>query len=221
MRFLEQLRQGTGAYAPQVLLCGLMSCRGDAYAPGEALAADAAQAVHAWQADRLAAAGVDVLMAATLPALSEAIGLARALAATGTPYLVSFVVRPQGTLLDGTPLKDAVAAIDAAAAPPPLAYLVNCTHASFARAALTHPVNASPLVRSRVAGLFANTAALSPEELDGRATLVAEAPATFAAGVAALHAELGLRLLGGCCGTDGRHLRALASRLRQASGHPG
>ena len=67
-------------------------------------------------------AGVDLLLAATLPAISEATGLASALAATGKPYMVSFVVRREGTLLDGTPLKDAIVAIDATVNPNPLAY---------------------------------------------------------------------------------------------------
>jgi homocysteine S-methyltransferase len=216
VRFLDALRHSYGGYATQVSICGLMSCRGNAYSPGEALAVDAAQHYHAWQAGQLAAAGVDVLLAATLPAMSEATGLALALAATGTPYLLSFVVRPQGTLLDGTPLKEAIAAIDAAVTPPPLAYLINCTHASFARAALTHAGNASPLVRQRIVGLLANTAALSPEELDDSTHLVEEDPATFSATVAALHHDLGLKILGGCCGTDDRHIRALAARLTTA-----
>jgi homocysteine S-methyltransferase len=215
-RALDALRKSYGRYASQVTVCGLMSCRGDAYRPGEALAVDEARQFHAWQAGKLAEAGVDALLAATLPACSEATGLALALAATGKPYLISFVVRPAGTLLDGTPLHAAVATIDAAATPPPLAYLINCTHASFARAALRHPDNSSPLVRQRVIGLLANTAALSPEELDASATLVEEDPASFAASVAALHCELGLKILGGCCGTDDRHIRALAAQLTSA-----
>jgi homocysteine S-methyltransferase len=197
----------------QVAICGLMSCRGDAYAPGAALSVAAARRFHAWQAGKLAAAGVDCLLAATLPALSEATGLALALAETGTPYLVSFVVRPQGTLLDGTPLHEAIVAIDAAAIPRPLAYLINCTHASFARSALTRAAAAAPGVRRRVIGLFANTAALSPEELDERTALVEEDPEQFGQAVAALHGDLGLKILGGCCGTDDRHIRALAARL--------
>jgi homocysteine S-methyltransferase len=161
----------------------------------------------------LAEAGVDFLLAATLPALSEATGLASALSATGKPYIVSFVVRPEGTLLSGTPLKDTIAAIDAAVSPRPLAYLVNCTHASLFRAALLHEVNSSSLVRERVAGLLANTAALNPEELDNSVDLVAEAPETFGQSVAGLHGELGMKILGGCCGTDERHIRCLAMRL--------
>jgi len=77
-RFLAELRNSYGDYARQVSICGLMSCRGDAYKPDEALTASAAAEFHAWQADSLAASGVNVLLASTLPALSEAIGLARA-----------------------------------------------------------------------------------------------------------------------------------------------
>jgi homocysteine S-methyltransferase len=189
-----------------------MSCKGDAYKPEEALDAPEARTFHAWQAEALAAAGVDLLLAATLPALSEAVGLAQAQAATGLPYLVSFVARPEGTLLDGTPLKVAIAAIDNQASPP-LAYLLNCTHASVFRRAISHERNSSPHVRERVIGLFANTAALSPEELDDSTELVEEAPEIFGADVAALHRELNLKVLGGCCGTDDRHIDCLARRL--------
>ena len=212
-RFLHALLKSYGRYAEKVVVCGLMSCRGDAYSPGDALAVDQALGFHSWQAEKLAEAGVDFLLAATLPALSEATGLAFALAATGKPYLLSFVVRPEGTLLDGTPLKDAIATIDVAVAPRPWAYLINCTHVSFARRALTHKTNSSSLVRQRVIGLLANTAALSPEDLNDSTCLVEEDPGAFGKSVARLHRELGLKILGGCCGTDDRHIRSLAAQL--------
>lgn len=212
-RFLAKIRDSYGEYARQVVICGLMSCRGDAYKPAEAMTATAAARFHAWQAEALAAAGVDVLLAATLPALSEAIGLARAQAATGLPYLISFVARPEGTLLDGTPLSEAVAAIDAAATPRPLGYLVNCTHAAIFRSAMRHEINSDARVRERVIGLLANTANLTPEELDASPELVEEAPGTFGRDVARLYNELGMKLLGGCCGTDQRHIECLAREL--------
>jgi homocysteine S-methyltransferase len=212
-RFLDALRNSYGRYAQKIVICGLLSCRGDAYNPAEALSAPDAHEFHTWQAMKLAEAGVDFLLAATLPALSEATGLASALAATGKPYIVSFVVRAEGTLLNGTPLKDAIAAIDAALSPKPVAYLVNCTHASIFRTALLHKVNSSSLVRERVAGLLANTAALKPEELDNSSGLVEEAPEIFGQSVAGLHGEFGMKILGGCCGTDDRHIRYLAKQL--------
>lgn len=212
-RFLDDLRKSYGDYARKVVICGLMSCRGDAYKPAEAMTCTDAHEFHSWQAQALAESGVDLLLAATLPALSEALGLALALADTGQPYLISFVVRPEGTLLDGTALKEAIAAIDAAVKPRPLAYLINCTHASFFRSALLHGGNSSPLVRARVAGLLANTAPLTPEELNDSSVLVEEDPQRFGESVSALRAELGMKILGGCCGTDDRHIEALARRL--------
>ena len=212
-RFLASLRASYGDYASKVAICGLMSCRGDAYKPSEAMTSSDARAFHAWQAEALAAAGVDFLLAATLPALREAIGLAQALAATGLPYMVSFVARPDGTLLDGTPLNDAIASIDASTSPRPLAYLINCTHASTFRSAVLHDSNSSQLVRDRIIGLLANTAALSPEELDASPELVSEAPEIFGRCVSALHSDLHMKILGGCCGTDERHIERLALNL--------
>ena len=213
VRFLDALRKSYAEYAEKVIICGLLSCRGEAYSPADALGVEEALEFHSWQAGKLAVAEVDFLLAATLPALSEATGLASALAATGKPYIISFVARPEGTILDGTPLKEVIAVIDASVTPRPLAYLLNCTHASFARAALMHETNSSPLVRQRVIGLLANTAALSPEALDDSASLVEENPETFGQSVAGLHRELGLKILGGCCGTDDRHIRSLAAHL--------
>ncbi|HHP7234728.1 MAG TPA: homocysteine S-methyltransferase family protein [Desulfobacterales bacterium] len=212
-RFLDDLRQSYGPYAEKVVICGLLSCRGNAYNPAEALGVDEAYRFHSWQARRLGETGADFLLAATLPALSEATGLAAALAETGRPYVVSFVVRPEGTLLDGTPLKDALSAIEDAVTPGPLAFMANCTHASFLKSALAHPAHSSDHVRRRIIGLFANTAALTPEELDDSQDLVEEAPETFGPTVAGLHADFGLKILGGCCGTDDRHIRSLAQKL--------
>jgi homocysteine S-methyltransferase len=129
--------------------------------------------------------------------------------------MISFVARPEGTLLDGTPLKTAVATIDAAITPRPLGYLINCTHASIFRRALLSERNSSAQVRERVIGLLANTAALSPEDLDERAVLVEEAPEVFGNSVAALRDDLGMKVLGGCCGTDERHIDCLARKLSQ------
>jgi homocysteine S-methyltransferase len=212
-RFLDGMRKSYGEYAHKIVICGLLSCRGDAYNQSDALTSNDAQKFHSWQADRLAEAGADFLLAATLPALSEATGLAKALAATGKPYIISFVLRPEGTLLDWTPLKDAISMIDTDVHPKPIAYMSNCTHASIFKTAIMHDTHSSPTVRKRVAGLLANTAALKPEELDNSEELVEENPEIFGTSVAGLRAELGMKILGGCCGTDDRHIDNLAKRL--------
>ena len=219
-RFLADLRDTYGDYARKVAVCGLMSCRGDAYKPNEAMAECEAATFHSWQAEALATAGVDFLLASTLPALSEAIGLARAQAATGLPYLISFVARPEGTLLDGTPLHTAIDTIDTTVTPRPLAYLINCTHASVFRRGILHETNSSALVRERIIGLLANTAPLSPEELDASVALVGEEPEIFGKSLTALHRDFGMKVLGGCCGTDDRHIKCLARNITAPCNKP-
>lgn len=209
---LRELRAATGAYAERVLIGGLLGCRGDAYRPDGALPADAAAAHHARQTCLLAESAVDFLWAATLPARSEALGLARALAATGRPYVLSFVVRSTGACLDGNPLDAVIREIDNAVSPAPIAYLGNCVHPAVFGAALAAMRARDAGAAGRVIGLQANTSALDPEELDGRPELDAMAPAAWADALLALHRERGIRVLGGCCGTDARHIAALAAR---------
>jgi homocysteine S-methyltransferase len=180
------------------------------------LSFDEARQFHSWQAEKLADAGVDFTLAATLPAFDEAKGLASALAHTERPYVISFIARPEGTLLDGTPLLRAITEIDAAVRSKPMAYMINCTHASFAKAALMHETNSSPVVRQRIIGLFANTAALTPEDLNNSDELVEEDPGIFGKSVAELNRSPGLKIVGGCCGTDERHIKSLAMHLVSA-----
>jgi homocysteine S-methyltransferase len=212
VRFLSEVVARSGAASGTVFVGGLLGCRGDAYRAEEGLPASEAEAFHRPQASDLAAAGVDFLLAATMPALPEAIGMARALGATGTPYLVSFLVRDTGRLLDGTPLDEAIDEVDRAARPGPAGFLVNCVHPAVLRRALGTP-HAVGSTRRRLLGLQGNTSSLSPEELDGRADLDTADPESFAEAMASLRDDFGLGVLGGCCGTDEGHLEALAGRL--------
>jgi homocysteine S-methyltransferase len=162
---------------------------------------------HIEQIEQLATARVDFLFASTLPAASEAIGIARALAGMSLPYILSFVVHANGTLLDGTELTKVISEIDATASPAPLGYMLNCVHHSNAAAALR--CVAEP-ARQRILGLQANTSARNHAELEGLSTLETEQPHVYANGMWALRSEFQLRILGGCCGTDDRHIRAIA-----------
>ena len=204
--FLLALRDELGADGEVTLIGGNVGPRGDAYQPGEAPDERRAEALHAPQIEELAAAGVDFLQASTLPALGEALGMARAMARTRTPYLLSFVVRRTGRLLDETPLAEAISALDQGVSSPPAGYLVNCVHPSVLRSAL----EADP-VGERLVGLQANTSRLSPEELDGREELDSDDPESFGREMRELRRRFGLRILGGCCGTDARHIEAISA----------
>jgi homocysteine S-methyltransferase len=211
-RFLASIRGQYGEYARRVWIGGLMGCKGDAYRPQEALSSSQAARFHAPQAQALAEAGADFAMAATLPAVSEALGMANAIAEARLPYVLSFVVRPTGALLDGTPLNRAIDSIDASVDPPPLAYMVNCVHPSVFEQALRCEGVLSPRVHERLIGLQANTSARAPEELDNAECLESAEPDMFADAMMRLHINLGIKALGGCCGTDDRHIACIAHR---------
>jgi len=214
VRFLSTIRDSYEGYAKRIFIGGLMGCRGDSYSPADALNSQDAATFHEQQAHILSEAGVDFLMAATQPASSEALGIARAMAAAEVAYVVSFVIRPVGTLLDGTPLPEAISMIDGAVTPAPLGYMINCVHPVVLLEALSQLVKSSPGLCERILGLQGNTSTKSPEDLNNLDHVDApQSPAEFAAAMVDVHRRFGVKVLGGCCGTDDRHIRAIARCL--------
>jgi S-methylmethionine-dependent homocysteine/selenocysteine methylase len=206
--FLKNMRRDLGL-EDKVFIAGVIGPRHDGYNPSGAPDAATAEAYHSSQARVLAESGVDLLYAPTFAGARELLGVARACAATGLPYVLAPVIEADGHLPDGTALGDMVARIDTGATPAPLHFLVGCVHPTRFSAAMAAP--AWPM-SDRVVGLKANASTLPPEELDKLDHLEEGKPEVFAALMAGLHAG-GLKVLGGCCGTSDAHIRALARRL--------
>ncbi len=213
VRFIRAVVSDYGPYAEKVLVGGLMGCRGDAYCPDEALTREASLDFHRHQIHELERNDVDFLCAATLPALSEAMGIAAGMSETELPYVLSFVIISEGTLLDGTPLHEAIATIDDVASRRPAFYMVNCVHPSVFRSSMTREMMVAGREMSRLFGLQANTSPRSPGELEGLPVLETEDPGPLADAMIRLSKDFGLRILGGCCGTDDRHIRAIATKV--------
>ena len=209
-RMLRDLRHTEAERGGTVIIGGLVGPLGDGYGGDIAPSAEVAEMEMRAQVEELETAGVDVLIAGTLPNAEEALGISRALAASTLPYIVGVVVRADGTLLDETPLRDFVERVDHGTRRPPLGYALNCVHPTIADEAL-----AAQPIGDRAIGLFANASALTPEELDGRDELDASTPEAFAVELIATGQTHGLSILGGCCGTDASHLRAVAALLRR------
>lgn len=146
---------------------GLMGCKGDAYTGEGALNTTEAFHFHNWQAQLFKDAQVDFLYAGIMPTLPEAIGMAMAMAETKIPYIISFTIRRDGCLIDGSSIHDAINTIDNNVFEPPLCYMTNCVHPSIVQEALSKTCNKTELVKNRFLGIQANTSALPYEELDG------------------------------------------------------
>jgi homocysteine S-methyltransferase len=204
--FMLTLREGYGDWAPNILIAGLMGVKNDAYQPGEALDAIAAAEFHSQQADWLADAGVDLLLAATLPAVNEATGMARAMAQTGRPYIVSFVINRRGRLLDGTPLETAISQVDQACTPVPAGYMINCAHPDF-----LGPSALPPALWHRLIGFQGNASAMDHEALETTPGHHEDDRTAWGEAMLGLRRRLGFKILGGCCGTTAAHIAYLAA----------
>jgi homocysteine S-methyltransferase len=183
-----------------------MGPRNDCYDPAAALQREEARAFHAWQARELAAA--DFVLAATLPSVSEALGIADVVT---VPCFVSFVITSRGELLDGTPLEDVIARIDATALKRPAGYWINCVHPRTVLSGLAAVRN--PETIQRICGVQGNTSPLDPRSFSQAADYAADSPADFGAAMAEIRRRFGIAVLGGCCGTRRVHLEEIARRI--------
>lgn len=199
-----------GAEFPSVdlVVSGNLGPRGDGYDPGDLLTAERAASYHRAQIESFAAAGADRVTMLTATHAGEAIGVIRTAAEAGIPVVVAFTVETDGRLPSGQPLHEAVAEVDGATGGAALYYGVNCAHPDHFDDALT----ADPQTIGRIGLLRANASRASHAELDEAEELDDGDPLELAgqyAGLLARHPHL--QVLGGCCGTDVRHVEAIAS----------
>ena len=207
VEMLKALRDEAGPDAPPIIVSGCLGPRGDGYDPGKLMTADEAHDYHSRQAGALAAAGPDLLSAITMTNVPEAIGIARAARDVGLPVVISFTVETDGRLPTGQPLEEAVEAVDAATGGYPAYYMINCAHPSH----FLPVVAAGGAWTHRIGGVRANASRCSHAELDAMTSLDAGDPAELAQRYRELRATLPrLNVIGGCCGTDLRHVTAIA-----------
>jgi S-methylmethionine-dependent homocysteine/selenocysteine methylase len=189
-----------------IVVSGNLGPRGDGYAPDRVLSAKEAEDYHAAQVRLFAEAGVDMVTAMTMTQSGEAIGIARAGRAADVPVSMGLTVETDGRLPTGQPLGDAIAEIDASGAPPAY-FMINCAHPDHFRDVLA----AGGAWRTRIGAIRANASRLSHAELDAATELDPGDPVSLATDHSELLALLpNLCVFGGCCGTDHRHIAAIA-----------
>jgi homocysteine S-methyltransferase len=194
----------------RIILAGVIGPASDGYESREALSAEDAFAYHRDQAKCAGGAERRSSLRANFPAFSELSGVARAMAETGRPYAAAPMLHLNGTMLDGTPLADAITRIDAEISPTPRHYMIGCLYPTHAQTALQALRAASPDLVKRVRGLKTNASPLSPEELDKLNHLAATDVQIWVRDELACAREFDLAIPGGCCGTDERYIDALA-----------
>lgn len=208
VHFLQGIRDSQSTDRENIKIGGLIGCKNDCYRPEESLSASEAEEFHGWQLEQLKQGGADFLIAETLPAIEEAIGIARAMEVTGLPYFMSFVISRDGRVLDGTDLHTAIKTIDKNTRHKPLGFMVNCAYPSFLCAA-----SQPPELFNRLIGYLANASSLDHCDLDGAEELLMESVSEWGDFMLGLNRAHGVKVLGGCCGTNEEHLNYLVNEV--------
>jgi S-methylmethionine-dependent homocysteine/selenocysteine methylase len=197
----------TGFPRLEVTVSGCIGPRGDGYDPAELLDSARAEAYHRPQIDSFVAAGADRVTFLTATHAGEAVGVIRAAVAAGIPVVVAFTVETDGRLPSGQALDEAIAEVDAATGGAALHFGINCAHPDHFSGAIEL---GSPAIE-RIELLRANASRMSHAELDEAEALDDGDPVELGEQYASLvGAHPQLRVLGGCCGTDVRHVAAIA-----------
>ena len=208
IRLLEDVRDEFEGGATRIVISGCVGPRYDGYDPAQAMSADAAEAYHTAQIATFAGTSADMVAALTLTSSEEAVGVARAAARADMPVAISFTVETGGGLASGQTLRQAIDAVDGQTSAYPSYYMINCAHPEHFGEVLT---DGDPWV-ARVRGLRANASRLNHAELDEAPEPDAGEPEELGREYAALKRRLPrLSVLGGCCGTDQRHIEHIAA----------
>jgi S-methylmethionine-dependent homocysteine/selenocysteine methylase len=214
IRLMLDLRGQHETASTPMVVSGCVGPRGDGYDPGEVMSAGEAEAYHAHQISAFAEAGADMVTAITMTNASEAVGVVGAAKKAGMPVAVSFTLETDGRLPTGQALADAIAEVDAATASATAYYMINCAHPLH----FADTLAAGEVWTARIRGIRANASRRSHQELNEAPDLDAGDPIELGGQYRDLlrrHPQL--NVLGGCCGTDHRHVESISSACRTAA----
>ncbi len=207
--FIADLRTEFAANHQPIVLNSVIGPCGDAYSPESLISAEEAERHHAEQVGWLARTEVDMVSALTFTQSAEAIGIVRAAGNEGLPIVVSFTVETDGRLPTGQPIGEAIEEVDAATGESVAYFMINCAHPDHFR----HVFDNGNWMR-RIRGLRCNASRCSHEELDAAETLDDGDPMELAQLYRALADKMPwMNVFGGCCGSDLRHVAAIADRI--------
>lgn len=209
VRLLEDVRSEYETDRTPVVISGCIGPRGDGYLPDTAMSEHEAEEYHRMQVETFADTAADLVTAITMTYAEEAVGIARAAKQSHMPVVISFTVETDGKLPTGQPLADAIRQVDDATLGYPAYFMINCAHPSH----FDHLLRGDEPWTERIRGLRANASTMSHADLNEASELDAGNPIELGREYAALrmHKLKRLNVMGGCCGTDHRHVEQIAS----------
>ncbi len=210
---LFALRTELETDASPFVINGAIGPQDDGYNPETFMTVDQAQAYHSHQIHWFTQLGADMVSAITMTYVEEALGVVHAANEAGIPSVISFTVETDGRLPSGQPLGEAIEQVEHETGGSPAYYMINCAHPDH----FTQVLREGGAWRNRIMGLRANASRMSHEELDACEVLDDGNPAELGDQYRSLMDLLpNLVVMGGCCGTDHRHVQAISGACSYA-----
>jgi len=206
VEFLIPFRNEYESDETKIVISGCIGPRGDGYVPGELMSINEAEDYHSMQIETLSKTAADMLTVLTLNYVNEAIGIARAAKSHNMPAVISFTVETDGKLPTGQSLKEAIEQVETETDQSPIYYKINCAHPTH----FENIVSTGEPWLQKIRSLRANASNCSHAELDEAEELDEGNPEELGTQYRQLREYLpNLNVLGGCCGTDHRHIEAI------------
>jgi len=203
---LEAIRDQFETEQSPIVISGCIGPRGDGYNPDYFMSVPEAHDYHATQITTFKQSNVDMVCALTLNYIDEAIGITLAAREFDLPVCISFTVETDGRLPTGETLEYAIQAVDKASDCYPVYYMINCAHPNHFEQSLSNDT-----CKTRLMGIRANASSCSHSELDQADELDDGSPEELGKQFADIRTRFPhINVLGGCCGTDHRHIEQIA-----------
>lgn len=210
VKLISHIREEFENEDTPIIISGCLGPRGDGYSPEYMMTAAQAQQYHSTQINSFSSVNVDMVSALTINYIDEAIGITQAAKHHGLPVSISFTVETDGKLPTGESLEEAIHTVDQATNKGPVYYMINCAHPTH----FDHLINIGNTWLERLQGIRGNASCMSHEELDKSETLDDGDPEVFGIEINKLR-EISnkITVLGGCCGTDHRHIEQICRNI--------
>ena len=207
IRMFEPFRAQYENEDTKIVFSGCVGPRGDGYVPDQMMSAAEAEDYHSFQIETFSQTEADMITALTLNYVDEAVGIARAAKAANIPVVIAFTVETDGKLPTGQSLKEAIERVEDQTDSTPIYYKINCAHPTH----FADVISTKEPWLQKIHSIRANASCLSHAELDEAEELDEGNPVELGALYKDLMTKLpNLNVLGGCCGTDHKHIEQIS-----------
>jgi len=192
------------------IISGCIGPKSDGYITHGDTSISNSKMYHLDQIRSLSKTKADMVCACTIPEYKEATGIVLAAKEVDIPVAIGFTLEIDGRLPSGQSMREAIEFVDRETQNYVSYYMINCVHPTH----IMNTLKRNESWKKRIQSIRVNASCKSHAELNEAATLDEGDIVNLGLQYAQLSALLPhLNVVGGCCGTDHRHVESIIKNL--------